>query len=234
MSYKESLETFIYIGFDKLSLCVFEDVNKMIFEEETIIENLKEKKDLSALLDKFLEENIIKLEKKINKFVNEINLIIFDINFLLIQASIKSNGRGNEITDSDLNHLLFDLKQQIKENNPDKTITQMRINNFLLDKKKYFKLMENFECKELCLQIDFICLPNKVISDVSQKIKKYQISVDKIFSAKYLRELSIKNNESECQIAARLKYEQDENEVHIIKKISQKKGFFERFFGFFN
>ena len=40
--------------------------------------------------------------------------------------------------------------------------------------------------------------------------------------------------EDECTAAARLKYENDENEVHLIKKISKKQGFFEKFFKFFN
>ena len=35
-------------------------------------------------------------------------------------------------------------------------------------------------------------------------------------------------------IAARLKYDRDENEVHLIKKNTENTGFFERFFKFFN
>ena len=129
--------------------------------------------------------------------------------------------------------MLFDLKQQIKENNIDKTITYMKINNFLLDKKKYLSFEDNFDFTELCLQIDFVCLSNKVIDNFSKIIKKYQISIDKIFSAKYLKDYSAITGENELQTAVRLKYEKDENEVHLIKKTVENLGFFERFFKFF-
>ena len=234
MSFKTSIETFFYIGLNKLSLCVFDGLNKKIFEKEDLINNNLEKENLNDLQDKFFGENIINVEKKIGKFINEINLIILNPNFILIQASIKKNGKGDKIKKKDLSHMLFDLKQQIKENNTDKTITHMKINNFLIDKKRHFTLNDNFQCNELCLQVDFVCLSKDVIDDVSNKIKKYQISIDKIFSAKYLNEHHNIDDEDECHIAARLKYENDENEVHLIKKTVENPGFFERFFRFFN
>ena len=74
----------------------------------------------------------------------------------------------------------------------------------------------------------------KIIDEYSKKLEKYQIRIDRIFSAEYLNKNYKNKGESECQIAARLKYDNDENEVHIIKKISKKQPFFERFFRFFN
>ena len=74
----------------------------------------------------------------------------------------------------------------------------------------------------------------EVIDNFSKIIKKYQISIDKIFSAKYLKDYSAITGENELQTAVRLKYEKDENEVHLIKKTVENLGFFERFFKFFN
>ena len=162
------------------------------------------------------------------------NLIIEDPNFLLIRASIKKDGKGDKITKIDLNHMLFDLKQQIKENNTDKTITYIKINNFLVNKKITETLEDNFKCDELCLEIDFICLSNNKKKAYSKKINKYQIRVDQIFAADYLNKYYKKKGEDECKTAARLKYENYENEVHIVKKASEKQGFFEKFFRFFN
>jgi len=233
MSSKNKIEVFFLINLNKLCLYVFEGKEKTIFKKEVLIAEIKKEENFDDLLDNFFGENILKIEKEIKKFINEINLIIFDQNFLLIQSSIKKKGEGDKIKKRDLNHMLFDLKQQIKENNLDKTITYMRINNFLIDNNKYLNIENNFECDELCLQIDFICLPKKIIEDFSNKIKKYQIRVDKIFSAKYLNEYCSHHNENECEVAARLKYENDQNEVHFIKKRIEKKGFFERFFRFF-
>ena len=62
MNNKSSIETYFYIGLEKLSLSVFEDQNKKIFEKEILKKNYD--KDLNELIDYFLSENIIKVEKK--------------------------------------------------------------------------------------------------------------------------------------------------------------------------
>tara|TARA_B100000242_G_C42963158_1_gene446762 strand:- start:160 stop:864 length:705 start_codon:yes stop_codon:yes gene_type:complete len=223
-----------FIGSNKLSLSVFDDIGNKIFEKETLITENTKNENKNNFHEKFFGENILKLEKKINRFINEIDLIIYDLNFLLIQASIKKAGKGDKINKEDLNRMIFDLKQQIKENNPDKSITYIKINNFRIDKKIFLTLDDDFECDELCLQIDFVCLSNKAIKEYSKKIEKYQIKIDRIFSAEYLNMYYKNKGENECEIAAKLKYENDENEVHIIKKTPKKLGFFERFFKFFN
>ena len=233
MSYKKTIDTFFFIGSKKLSLILFEDKNKKIFEKELLFDEDIKKKDLDTLIDKFFGENIIKVENEINRFINEINLIISFSNFLSIEASIKKKKTRDRIDMRDLNHTLFDLKQQIKENNIDKSIIHMRIKSFLLDKKKHLILENNFECSELCLQVDFICLSKLIIKEFSKKINKYQISINKIYSEEYLKEYS-HNNENVYQTATRLKYVKDENEVHLIKKKVGNQGFFERFFRFFN
>ena len=233
MSSKTSIETFFYIGLDKLSLYVFEGIDKNIFTKELSINPIEENQNIDILIDDFLGKNIIQVEKKINRFINELNLIISDQNFILIQASIKKNGKGDKLGKKDLNYMLLDLKQQIKENNLNKSITHMRIDNFQIDKIKYLTIDDYFECNELCLQIDFVCLPNEIIDNFSKKINRYQVRIDKIFSAEYLRKYYNNRSENECKMAARLKYENDENEVHLIKKNYGKIGFFERFFRFF-
>ena len=234
MKAKMVLNSFFFIGLNKLSLCVFDGIENEIFKSEILITEKIKNENLDNFHEKFFGDNILKVEKKIHNFINEIDLVIHDSNFLQIQISIKKDGKGDKINKHDLNRMLFDLKQQIKENNPDKSITYIKINNFLIDKKIFSTLDDNFECDELCLQIDFICLSNKIIKEYSKKIEKYQIRIGKIFSAEYLNKNYKNKGKSECQIAARLKYDSDENEVHIIKKTSKKQPFFERFFRFFN
>ena len=234
MKAKMVLNSFFFISLNKLSLCVFDGIENEIFKSEILITEKIKNEDLDNFHEKFFGDNILKVEKKINNFINEISLVIHDSNFLQIQASIKKDGKGEKINKNELNRMLFDLKQQIKENNPDKSITYIKINNFLIDKKVSSNLDDDFECDELCLEVDFICLSNKIIEKYSKKIKKYQISVDRIFSAEYLNKHYKNEGESECEIAARLKYENDENEVHMIKKTSKNLAFFERFFRFFN
>ena len=95
MSSKTSIETFFYIGLDKLSLYVFEGINKNIFTKELLINPKEENHNIDVLIDNFLGKNIIQVEKKIDRFINELNPIISHQNFILIQASIKKNGKGD-------------------------------------------------------------------------------------------------------------------------------------------
>tara|TARA_Y100000816_G_scaffold284751_1_gene263460 strand:- start:747 stop:1451 length:705 start_codon:yes stop_codon:yes gene_type:complete len=234
MKAKYFFDAFFFIGLNKLSLCVFDGIENEIFKSEILITEKIRNENLENFCEKFFGDNILKVEKRINNFINEVSLVIHDSNFLQIQASIKKDGKGDKINKHELNRMLFDLKQQIKENNQDKSITYIKINNFRVDKKIFSVLDDDFECDELCLQIDFICLSNKIIEEYSKKLEKYQIRIDRVFSAEYLSKNYKNEGESECQIAARLKYGDDENEVRIIEKTSQKQGFFERFFWFFN
>ena len=234
MKAKYFFNAFFFIGLNKLSLSVFDGIDNEIFKSEILITEKIRNENLDNFHEKFLGDNILKVEKKINNFINEINLVIHDSNFLQIQASIKKDGKGDKINKNELNRMLFNLKQQIKESNQDKSITYIKINNFRIDKKIFLTLDDDFECDELCLQIDFICLSNKIIEEYSKKFEKYQIRIDRIFSAEYLNKNYKNEGESECEIAARLKYGNDENEVHIIEKKLKKQGFFERFFWFFN
>ena len=234
MKAKYFFDAFFFIGLNKLSLCVFDGIENEIFKSEIFITEKIRNENLDNFYEKFFGDNILKVEKKINNFINEVSLVIHDSNFLQIQASIKKDGKGDKINKHELNRMLFDLKQQIKENNQDKSITYIKINNFRIDNKIFSDLDDGFECDELCLQIDFICLSNKIIEEYSKKLEKYQIRIDRVFSAEYLNKNYKNEGESECQIAARLKYGDDENEVRIIEKTSKKQGFFERFFWFFN
>ena len=54
-----------YIGLDKLSLYVFEGFNKNIFTKELSINPKEENQSIDILIDNFLGENIIQVEKKL-------------------------------------------------------------------------------------------------------------------------------------------------------------------------
>ena len=68
-------ETYLFISSAKLIIFVNTGSNKKIYEEALIIK--KDKKNyLLEKLDYFLNENIFKIEKKLNSFVKKIFLII--------------------------------------------------------------------------------------------------------------------------------------------------------------
>ena len=65
-------------------------------------------------------------------------------------------------------------------------------------------------------------------------LKKYQISLSNILSAKYINEF-LKNEKIDFFIMAKKIMEgYNPNEVLMVNKTNKNKGFFEKFFNFFN
>ena len=110
MNKKLDFEIFLLIRNKKFHINVFNlDENKPLYEKEEFIEN--DTDNLFILkLNEFLNNNILKIEKKINKFVTKINIILDGEKFFPIQISIKNNNNGNIITKNSLIYPLNEAK----------------------------------------------------------------------------------------------------------------------------
>ena len=91
---KKDFETFIYIGAEKISICVFSKLDsKILYKKESrffeFIDHIDEKKIIN-----FLSENIFKVEKQLNQFISDISLIINSKQFQSIDIAIKQNIHG--------------------------------------------------------------------------------------------------------------------------------------------
>ena len=79
-------ETFLFISKNKYQIFVYDKNNlKNLYNKETKIIDTIELENLSN----FLDENIYKIEKKINNFIRDIILIIEDDKVLDVGISIK-------------------------------------------------------------------------------------------------------------------------------------------------
>ena len=79
-------ETFLYISNNKYQIFVYDKIDhKNLYNKEIKIGNKIELNNLS----KFLDENIYKIEKKINTFIKNIILIIEDDKILDVAISVK-------------------------------------------------------------------------------------------------------------------------------------------------
>ena len=79
-------ETFLYISNTKYQIFVYDKINyKNLYNKEIKIGHEIELNNLS----KFLDENIYKIEKKINTFIRNIILIIEDDKILDVAISVK-------------------------------------------------------------------------------------------------------------------------------------------------
>ena len=89
-------------------------------------------------------------------------------------------------------------------------------------------------CKNFCIEINYICLPKKILNTIEDVLSKYQISLDKTFSFNYLNSFLDDKNDNLYVMAQKILAGFNENEVYITNKYPKKLGFFEKFFNFFN
>ena len=80
----------------------------------------------------------------------------------------------------------------------------------------------------------FILLNKDEVLFYKKIFKKFQISVKKIMSSKYIFNFFDSNKFDECEMGRKISSGFNPNEVFLIEKMVEKKGFFERFFNFFS
>ena len=228
-----NFEAYLLISPKKLIISVLTDLNEKIFEKELKIDH-NEKKLIFDELDIFLNENIFELEKKLKYFVKKIIIIIDLDEFLPIEISIKRSNYENIINLSGLNHMLNEVKDYCKESIGERRIVHMLISNYKIDNKDFSSLPLDIYCKSFSLDINFICISESLIKMIEIILKKYQISLSNILSAKYINEF-LKNEKIDFFIMTKKIVEgHNPNEVLMVNKINKNKGFFEKFFNFFN
>tara|TARA_B100000886_G_scaffold181470_1_gene124491 strand:- start:79 stop:783 length:705 start_codon:yes stop_codon:yes gene_type:complete len=229
-----NFETFLYYSDQKLSISV-QQSNKDtgFYEKSNILDNNQNNLQL-ARLDEFLDLNIFKIEKSLKRFIKNVILIVDHQELLKIKLSLKKRNYGNVLNGNLLSPLLKEARSQIKENYSDKIITHMIIDRYLLDGKYFSYLPENIRCENICLDLDFICLSKDFIKKFEQSLSRYQIKIQQIISADYVKSY-FKGDEIDIfSMSKKIIQGHNRNEILLIPKKTSNKGFFEKFFNFFN
>ena len=86
-----------------------ENMDKKVYEKEISVKNNFKNLNID-FLKKFIDENIIEIEKTLDNFIEKANLIIESDSFFIVNSSIKKNYSGNSVDQIHLNYLLNDLK----------------------------------------------------------------------------------------------------------------------------
>ena len=233
MNKNTNFETYLILNSKYFLITVIRKLNnELIYEDKKMINDVSKKLDLN-LLNNFLKNNVFEIEKKIGSFLNNIFLVIDSDVFFSVKISIKKNYNGDFITLESLNYLLNETKKDCNKTILGRKIVHIIIDNYIIDKENYSILPDNKRCDFLSLDINFLCLSNEYIKDLEDVFKKYHILISKIFSANYMRSLFSQNEHDLTKMAAQVKDGHNINEVILVEKKHENKGFFEKFFHFF-
>ena len=224
-------ETFLYISKNKYQIFVYDKNNlKNLYSEEI---GYSDEIELNTL-SKFLDDNIYKIEKKIKNFIRSIILIIEDDKILEIGISLKKKNYEKSENQKQLENSLVEVKDIFKENYQDLLIMHMVIvekeNNFLLDNA-------NNSDDYLFLEVNFITIPNKFTFYFDKLLENHQINIKRYMSCDYIKsffDIESKESMELFVMANKLNDGLNKNEVQLISKNKENRGFFEKFFQLFS
>jgi hypothetical protein len=224
---------FILINKKNISFQALDTMHKKIFTKEILIDDYSTN-DIYSSIRNFLAKNILDIERNLKDFIKEIYIVFESDLFFVVGSSIKHNLQKTNFEFNNLNDTLLEIKNQFKKYSPQDEIIHMVVNKYTLGENDYEVLPKKFDNENLIIHVDFVCLNNQIIIDLKEIFIKYQISVNKILSCKYLKGLNDYDGKNIFKLADQSINGFHKNEVLIANKIPKNQGFFEKFFNFFN
>ena len=224
-------ETFLCISKNKYQIFVYDKNNLMnLYHEE--IEN-EDEIELN-ILSKFIDDNVYKIEKMIKNFIRNIILIIEDDKVLEIGISLKKKIYEKNIDQKQLENTLVEVKDIFRENYQDLIIMHMLI----IEKENNFSLNNaNNNDDSLFLEVNFISIPYNFTFIFDKLLENHQIKIKRYMSGGYIKSFFDEESKESMDlfvIANKLNDGLNKNEVQLISKDKENKGFFEKFFQLFS
>ena len=225
---------YLCISQKKYEIYLFDEKNlKNIYKDEIFLENSTDLIDYNLLSD-FLDRNIFKIEKLVGSFLKNIFLVIENNQILNFSIGIKKKNYGEKINKHYLKSSLIELKDLFKENYQNNKIIHFIVDRYLIDGINYTSFDEEIDGNYMCVEANFISMPNILIKEIGNVLEKYQVKIDRLFEKKYINNF-FGDQISDLSIAAfKIKSGLNQNEVALIQKSLKKKGFFEKFFQLFS
>ena len=110
----------------------------------------------------------------------------------------------------------------------------MIIDNYLINGKSYNSYIDNLQSDNLCLEVNFLSISNNVAITLEKILEKYQIKIKQYLNARYIENFTKVENIKIPEMAYMLKNGYNNNEVILVPKNTENKGFFEKFFQLFS
>jgi len=227
-------ETYFYISKDKLQLFVLDKKQlRNLYNQE-----LKTNIDFNFFdfnnLSNFLDQNIYKIEKLVGNFIKNIILVIESDDNLKVNISIKKKNYDNSINQKFLENNLIELKDLFRENYQEQTIMHMIVSNYIINGQKYPSFKSNLISDNLCLEVRFVSISNELVISLDKVLEKYQIKISQYMCGNYIKNFIEKDNNEIPLVAYKLRNGYNEDEVNLVPKNTENKGFFEKFFQLFS
>ena len=226
-------ETYLYISKDKFQIFVLNKKKlKNLYSQELKIDHQFDFKDLNILLN-FLDKNIYKIEKLIGNFIKNIILIVENEKNLKINMGIKKSYETS-LKQKSFSSNLTELKDLFKKNYQDQTIMHMCIINYIIDGKRYSSFDTKLINDYFCIEVSFIEIDNKLVVALDNVLEKYQIKIKQYMCGNYINNFIGDTGDEISIIANKLRNGLNINEITIVPKHKENKGFFEKFFQLFS
>ena len=231
---ESDFETFLYISRNQYIIFVDDKKNsKNLYKQEFKIDNEINLDDLSYL-SKFLDENIYRIEKLVGNFIKDITLIIENDKILNTDIGIKKKDTEQLQNQDNIKNYLMEVKDSFKENYQDQVIMHMLINDS--DENSIKNLSHDSDTNEgyLYLSVKFISISNNLTSVFEKLLEKHQIQVNQYMSGEYIQSFFGSDISELSIMASKLKNGLNKNEITLVSKNTENKGFFEKFFQLFS
>ena len=228
------LETYLCISSNEFEICLFNKKHLTnLYINKIQIYNDPDYIDYNTL-DKFLKDNIFKIEKLSGNFIKKIFLIIENKEDSQIKFGIKKKNYKNTITKKFLENFLIDARDLFRENYKNHHIMHILIDRYFENGKYHLSFNEGFRGDYLCVEFQFKYISTNFISEINKALKKYQIELAGCLDGRYIKNFFIGEQIQYSEMIYKIRNGFNGNEVKLISRNYEKKGFFEKFFQLFS
>ena len=110
-----NFQSFLFISPKKLSFQLMMNLLLRNFIKKKIQLKMISNEISFEYINKFLDENILKIEKKLNSFIEKIILIVDSDDFTPIEISVKKQNHNQLLTQESLTYSLNEAKDECKK-----------------------------------------------------------------------------------------------------------------------
>ncbi len=234
MNEELDFEIYLSISLDKFYIYLFDKKNqKNLYKQGLKFENNSNKIKLD-LLEKFLEDNVFKIEKLNGIFIKNILLIIESNEILNVDIGIKRKNYGENIDKKHMENILTEAQDIFKKNYQQKIIMHFIINKYLVNGEYYYSLDDAIDSDQINIEVKFISISKDFVHELDMILKKYHIKIIKYLDSKYIKNFFKDSDIDFSEMIYKIRIGQNQNEIKVIPKNQEIKGFFERFFQLFS